>query len=101
MLPFGHRSFLLHPAAFHHCRSNHSLPLTQGFSPLTPPLPRASTDSRLYAGVHFRSANEDGLKLGRLAAAKVFDRIKPVSARATGITSEAGKKPATGRRLMV
>jgi hypothetical protein len=50
--------------------------------------------------VHFRSANEDGLKLGRLAAAKVFDRIKPIPAKAAGTTSEAGKKPATGRRLM-
>lgn len=62
--------------------------------------------------MHFRSANEDGLKLGRLAASKVFDRIKPPPAKAAGagaagtpgsVANEAGKKPqaATGRRLMM
>ncbi|KAF8062070.1 hypothetical protein HT031_004330 [Scenedesmus sp. PABB004] len=30
-------------------------------------------DSRLFGGVHFTSANDDGLKLGRLIAGKAFD----------------------------
>lgn len=34
-------------------------------------------DSRLYAGLHFPSANADGLKLGRLVGGKVFDKITP------------------------
>lgn len=34
-------------------------------------------DSRLYGGVHFKSSNVDGLKLGRLVASKAFDRIQP------------------------
>jgi hypothetical protein len=39
-------------------------------------------DSRMFGGVHFPSANADGLKLGRLIGAQVFDRIaanKPAS----------------------
>eukprot|EP00878_Enallax_costatus_P019579 GHUV01020660.1.p1 GENE.GHUV01020660.1~~GHUV01020660.1.p1 ORF type:complete len:102 (+),score=28.02 GHUV01020660.1:819-1124(+) len=32
-------------------------------------------DSRMYAGLHFPSANADGLKLGRLLASSVFDKI--------------------------
>jgi hypothetical protein len=62
-------------------------------------------DSRLFAGVHFKSANEDGLKLGRLAAGKVFDRIKPLPASKAGSPAAAGSgaeqvRPATGRRMM-
>ncbi|GBF97096.1 hypothetical protein Rsub_10107 [Raphidocelis subcapitata] len=32
-------------------------------------------ESRLWGGVHFRSANEDGVKLGRQVAGEVFDTI--------------------------
>ncbi|WIA08243.1 hypothetical protein OEZ85_007688 [Tetradesmus obliquus] len=32
-------------------------------------------DSRTFGGVHFPSANADGLKLGRIIGGKVFDRI--------------------------
>lgn len=60
-------------------------------------------DSRLYAGVHFRSANEDGLALGRLAGGKVYDRIKPLAASKSTSTAAATAaekgKPATGRRM--
>lgn len=33
-------------------------------------------DSRLYGGVHFSSANVDGLKLGRAVAAKAWEAFK-------------------------
>jgi hypothetical protein len=76
-----------------------------------------SSDSRLYAGVHFPSGNTDGLKLGRLVAAKVFDRIQPGGAIVTqqrkgasagavklptgAVSTEAApRKAVTGRRLM-
>jgi hypothetical protein len=39
-------------------------------------------DSRMFGGVHFPSANADGLKLGRIIGAKVFGSIaanKPAS----------------------
>jgi len=51
--------------------------------------------------VHFRSANEDGLKLGRIAGAKVFDRIKPLptNSKQPATTTEQAKRPATGRRF--
>lgn len=60
------------------------------------------TDSRLYAGLHFRSSNEDGAKLGKLVASKVFDRInKPAAAasKAAAVASEKGAAAAAGRRL--
>lgn len=60
-------------------------------------------DSRLYGGVHFRSANVDGERLGRLVGGKVFDQIKPLpGSRAAGgnaVAKEQGPKPATGRRM--
>lgn len=40
----------------------------------TPFLVQESADSRTYGGVHFPSANYDGLKLGKLIASKVYDR---------------------------
>lgn len=42
-----------------------------------------SANSRLLGGVHFRSANNDGLKLGRLVASKVYDQIQPGQAIVT------------------
>lgn len=69
-----------------------------------PPPPVCPADSRLYGGVHFRSANDDGLKLGRLVGAKVFDRIQPAAgSKAAGskATTESAAKPAaSGRRLL-
>lgn len=72
----------------------------------------------MYAGVHFPSGNEDGLKLGRLVASKVFDRVQPKGAVLTqqrkaaavagaakptaAVSTEAAyrKSTAAGRRLM-
>lgn len=55
-------------------------------------------DSRMYAGVHFRSANVDGGKLGKLVADKVFERIQP--AKGSSNSAVASEKGAAGRRLM-
>jgi hypothetical protein len=70
-------------------------------------------DSRIFGGVHFRSAVEDGLTVGRLAAGKVIDRIKPLpgskattktaeqpaaTAAAAATAAEKGKA-VTGRRM--
>ena len=38
-----------------------------------------SSWSRLWGGVHFHSADTDGLTLGRLVASKVFDRVPPAN----------------------
>lgn len=52
----------------------------------------------MYAGVHFPSANYDGLTLGKLVASKVYDRIQPKQAVVTqqrklaAATAGAGKK---------
>lgn len=55
-------------------------------------------DSRLYAGVHFRSANDCGAKLGQLIAGKVFDRIQPAKgSKQAAVASEKGA--AGGRRM--
>lgn len=71
----------------------------------------------MYAGVHFPSSNVDGLKLGRLVASKVFDRVQPKGAVVTqqrkAAVAGAAKPPAAvsteaayrksadaGRRLM-
>lgn len=55
-------------------------------------------DSRLFAGVHFRSANDCGAKLGQLVAGKVFDRIQPAKgAKQAAVASEKGA--AGGRRM--
>jgi hypothetical protein len=35
-------------------------------------------DSRVYAGAHFRFANDDGLRIGRLIAARAMTRVQPV-----------------------
>ncbi len=51
-------------------------------------------DSRLYGGVHFDSANKDGLKLGRLVAAKVWDKFNG-GASSTKVTAEKSN----GRRM--
>lgn len=56
-------------------------------------------DSRMYAGVHFRSANVDGGKLGKLVADKVFDRIQPAKGSSSN-AAVASEKGAAGRRLM-
>lgn len=73
---------------------------------------KESADSRQYAGVHFPSANYDGLKLGKLVASKVYDRIQPKQAVVTQqrkvakgapavVSTEAGPKAAaTGRRRL-
>lgn len=62
------------------------------------------TDSRLYAGLHFNSSNTDGLKLGRLVGAKVFDLIQPITAKksaaATAAPTTQPDKKAAGRRLL-
>lgn len=55
-------------------------------------------DSRLYAGVHFRAANDDGAKLGQLVAGKMFNRIQPTKqAKQAAVASEKGA--AGGRRM--
>jgi hypothetical protein len=80
---------------------------------------KESADSRQYAGVHFPSANYDGLTLGKLVASKVYDRIQPKTAVVTqqrrnaaaasskpvaagGVQTEAaaGVRAVTGRRLL-
>jgi hypothetical protein len=60
----------------------------------------AAADSRLLAGVHFKSANDDGAKLGKLVASKVFDRVQPAKG-ATGSSKAAvaAEKGSAGRRL--
>lgn len=52
-------------------------------------------DSRVYAGLHFGSANDDGLKLGRLVADKVYDQItaKGVSVRSASTGSSTVAAP--------
>jgi hypothetical protein len=54
-------------------------------------------DSRLFAGVHFRTANDDGAKLGQLVAGRVFDRIQPAKGAKAAVASEKGA--AGGRRM--
>jgi hypothetical protein len=74
--------------------------------------------SRLYAGLHFPSANNDGQLLGRLVGEYVFDNFEKSGAakvpapaasfkQAVAANSAAKRpdekgssKPATGRRLM-
>lgn len=59
-------------------------------------------DSRLLAGVHFKSANEDGAKLGKLVASKVFDRVQPAKgASSSNKAAVAAEKGSAGRRLRV
>jgi hypothetical protein len=55
-------------------------------------------ESRLLAGVHFRSANEDGAKLGKLVASKVFDRIQPAKGGSSK-AAVASEKGTAGRRM--
>ena len=33
--------------------------------------------SRIYGGIHFRSGNEDGLKLGKKVAEQVWNKLQP------------------------
>lgn len=52
--------------------------------------------------MHFRSANEDGLKLGRLIGGKVFDRFQPAKGSSQGtVSTEKGTAAAAahGRKL--
>lgn len=60
----------------------------------------SAADSRLLAGVHFKSANDDGAKLGKLVASKVFDRIQPAKG-ASNKAAVAAEKGSAGRRLRV
>lgn len=68
--------------------------------PRVPLLPCA--ESRLFAGLHFRFSNEDGAKLGKLVAGKVFERFQQPAAK--GAASKAAvaseKGAAAGRRLL-
>jgi hypothetical protein len=64
-------------------------------------------DSRVFGGLHFPSASDDGLAVGRLAAGKVIDRIKPLPgskaairpAEQSAATAAEKGKAVTGRRL--
>lgn len=64
-------------------------------------------DSRVFGGLHFPSASDDGLAVGRLAAGKVIDRIKPLPGSKAAIrpaeqpaaTAAEKGKAVTGRRL--
>jgi len=62
-------------------------------------LAKESADSRLYAGVHFNAANYDGLKLGKLVASKVYDRIQPKQAVITQQRKAASSASATNGKL--
>ena len=53
-------------------------------------------DSRLFGGVHFPSANADGLKLGRLVGARVFEAFPGGGSSGTS----GGSTAKAGRRLM-
>lgn len=61
----------------------------------------SAADSRLLAGVHFKSANDDGAKLGKLVASKVFDRIQPAKGAGSNKAAVAAEKGSAGRRLRV
>eukprot|EP00775_Hariotina_reticulata_P009825 gene9825-9983_t len=58
-------------------------------------------DSRLYGGVHFPSANADGLALGRLVGGKVFGRINGAegssSSGTTTVKAVTAAKPTAAR----
>ena len=49
---------------------------------------RESADSRVYAGIHFRSACEDGLVLGRKVGQRAVDALPAAGAEVTAAGAE-------------
>jgi hypothetical protein len=55
-------------------------------------------DSRMYGGVHFPSANADGLALGRLVAGRVLAKMNSAGSSSGTATTTEKSSTAQGRR---